>query len=74
MAWVYEARDPRFPARQLALKVLKPQAGRSPADLRSARSTWIYWGEAYPFASIRRNKGQGETPSLDAGVYSLSVS
>ncbi|GEM_PF-3398908 len=27
MAWVYEARDPRFPARRLALKVLKPQAG-----------------------------------------------
>ena len=41
-------------------------AGRSPADLRSARSAWIYWGEAYPSASIRRNKGQGETASLDA--------
>lgn len=27
MAWVYEARDPKFPARRLALKVLKPQAG-----------------------------------------------
>ncbi len=27
MAWVYEARDPKFPARRLALKVLKAQAG-----------------------------------------------
>ncbi len=48
MAWVYEARDPRFPARRLALKVLKPRAGHGELFQRFVAEANLLAGVDHP--------------------------
>jgi serine/threonine protein kinase len=48
MAWVYEARDPRFPARRLALKALKPEAGNGQLFQRFEAEARLLAGVDHP--------------------------